>query len=391
MFERYTEQARRVLFFGRYEASQLGSVSIETEHLLLGLIRESKGLASRIFARSNLPIEKIRAEIQRRVVIRAMVSTSVEIPFSAPTKRALQFAAEEADRLLHHHIGTEHLLLGLLREEQSIAAAVLNEAGLRLESVRDAIVQLQGRDGRIEEPPRAFDDSIPARQTTPAPDFVPSSDVHFMYSRLTGTSRVGGPRELSLCGFTVKAAIASLWDTDEGRIEMPPALTTYQRYDIVVKLPRDETREAIHALVRQALEKQFGVEVATESRSTDVYVLTAQPVPGSALRTEAAPSGAGAGVVHFTTARPSGLHQPSLFPMDSFSLAGMPSQGLVQTIERIVGRPVVDEAGLTGVLDLHLHGTLPDRDAFIRALRDQAGLTLTADRRDIPVVVVRQR
>src|SRR6187399_2304436 len=142
MFERYTERARRVLFFARYEASQLGSISIETEHLLLGLIREGKGLTSRIFARSHLSLENIRKEIEGRTVFRDKVSTSVEIPFSAETKRVLQFAAEEADRLLHTYIGTEHLLLGILREERSVAAAILYDKGMRLASVREDIVQL---------------------------------------------------------------------------------------------------------------------------------------------------------------------------------------------------------------------------------------------------------
>ena len=142
MFERYTERARRVLFFARYEASQLGSTSIETEHLLLGLIREGKGLTSRIFARSHLSLESIRKEIEGRTIFREKVSTSVEIPFSAETKRVLQFAAEEADRLLHTYIGTEHLLLGILREERSVAASILYEKGMRLASVREDIVQL---------------------------------------------------------------------------------------------------------------------------------------------------------------------------------------------------------------------------------------------------------
>ncbi len=142
MFERYTERARRVLFFARYEATQLGSTSIETEHLLLGLIREGKGLTSRIFARSHLSLESIRKEIEGRTVFREKVSTSVEIPFSTETKRVLQFAAEEADRLLHTYIGTEHLLLGILREERSVAASILYEKGMRLASVREDIVQL---------------------------------------------------------------------------------------------------------------------------------------------------------------------------------------------------------------------------------------------------------
>src|SRR5476649_1605409 len=156
MFERYTERARRVLFFARYEASQLGSISIETEHLLLGLIREGKGLTSRIFARSHLSLENIRKEIEGRTVFREKVSTSVEIPFSAETKRVLQFAAEEADRLLHNYIGTEHLLLGILREERSVAASILMEKGMRLNTVREDIVQLLNEKttlNRVKETP----------------------------------------------------------------------------------------------------------------------------------------------------------------------------------------------------------------------------------------------
>jgi len=142
VFERYTERARRVLFFARYEASQLGSQSIETEHLLLGLIREGKGLTSRIFARAHIALDGIRKEIEGRTIFREKMSTSAEIPFSAETKRALQFAAEEADQLLHSYIGTEHLLLGILREERSLAATILTDKGMRLATVRDDIVAL---------------------------------------------------------------------------------------------------------------------------------------------------------------------------------------------------------------------------------------------------------
>jgi ATP-dependent Clp protease ATP-binding subunit ClpC len=141
MFERYTERARRALFFARYEASQLGSVSIETEHLLLGLIREGKGLMSRVLARSNVSAETLRQEVEGRTVYRAKVPASDEIPFSAQTKRALAFATEEADRLLHTYIGTEHLLLGILREEQSLAASVLAGRGIRLGAVREDVVK----------------------------------------------------------------------------------------------------------------------------------------------------------------------------------------------------------------------------------------------------------
>ena len=152
MFERYTERARRVLFFARYEASQLGSVSIETEHLLLGLIREGKGLTSRIFQRTQVHLDGVRREIEGRTVLREKVSTSVEIPFSGETKRVLQYAAEEADRLMHNYVGTEHLLLGILREERSLAAAILMEKGMRLSTVREDIVQLLNEKTTIARP-----------------------------------------------------------------------------------------------------------------------------------------------------------------------------------------------------------------------------------------------
>jgi ketosteroid isomerase-like protein len=139
MFERFTERARRTLFFARYEATQIGGAAIGTEHLLLGIIREGKGPTARIFASFNLSLEQIHREVQGRVVLRERVSTSVEIPFTAEVKRVLQFAAEEADGLKHAHIGTEHLLLGILREEGSVAASILSEKGMRIDLVRAQI------------------------------------------------------------------------------------------------------------------------------------------------------------------------------------------------------------------------------------------------------------
>ena len=161
MFERYTETARRVLFFARYEASQLGSASIETEHLLLGLIREGKGLMSRVLARSSVSAETLRREVEGRTVFRAKVPASDEIPFGAETKRALGFATEEADRLLHTYIGTEHLLLGILREEQSMAAAVLAGRGIRLGAVREDVARTI--DGKPPVPARRNDSTLVAQ------------------------------------------------------------------------------------------------------------------------------------------------------------------------------------------------------------------------------------
>lgn len=141
MFERYTEKARRVIFFARYEASQFGAPAIEAEHILLGLMREDKGLTNRFFRHSQASIESIRKEIEGRTILREKVSTSVDLPLSPEAKRVLAYAAEESERLQHRHIGTEHLLLGLLREEKSVAAEILYERGLRLNAIREELTR----------------------------------------------------------------------------------------------------------------------------------------------------------------------------------------------------------------------------------------------------------
>jgi ATP-dependent Clp protease ATP-binding subunit ClpC len=144
MFERYTEKARRVIFFARYEASQFGASQIEAEHILLGLMREDKHLTTRFFSRTQSSIEAIRKEIEGRTILRERISTSVDLPLSVEAKRVLAFAAEESERLNHRHIGTEHLLLGLLREENSIAAEILYERGLRLSDIRQDLMRQAG-------------------------------------------------------------------------------------------------------------------------------------------------------------------------------------------------------------------------------------------------------
>lgn len=141
MFERYTEKARRVIFFARYEASQYGSLYIETEHVLLGLLREDRPLAAKFLGGANTEPE-IRTEIERQIFRRERIATSVEVPLTAESKRILNFAAEEAERLGHRHVGTEHLLLGILRMEGSLAAQILQARGLRLEKIREELAKI---------------------------------------------------------------------------------------------------------------------------------------------------------------------------------------------------------------------------------------------------------
>ena len=141
MLQRYTEHARRTIFFARYEASQFGAHSIETEHLLLGLWREHGG--SLLFSSGKTALEEIRQEIARRKPPSDdKVPTSIDLPLSHECKRALAFAAEEADRLHHEQIGNGHLLAGLLREDKSLAAEVLLGHGITLEEARKNLTSL---------------------------------------------------------------------------------------------------------------------------------------------------------------------------------------------------------------------------------------------------------
>jgi ATP-dependent Clp protease ATP-binding subunit ClpC len=139
MFEHYTERAIRVIQFARYEATQFGSRTIETEHLLLGLIREGNGITSRIFNRCKVTFEEIRKEIESRIVFREKISPSIEPPPSPDVDKVLTFAAEEAEQLNHKYIGTEHILLGILRLENCMAAEILRQKGMKLSVIRSEI------------------------------------------------------------------------------------------------------------------------------------------------------------------------------------------------------------------------------------------------------------
>jgi ATP-dependent Clp protease ATP-binding subunit ClpC len=153
MLERYTEKARRVIFFARYEASQFGSPYIETEHLLLGITREDKAVTDR-FLRSQAA--SIREQVENATTVREKTSTSVDLPLSDESRRVLGYAEEEAERLADKHIGSEHLLLGLLRQEKCFAAHLLMERGVRLSQAREELARQPGEATPAERRPSAL-------------------------------------------------------------------------------------------------------------------------------------------------------------------------------------------------------------------------------------------
>jgi ATP-dependent Clp protease ATP-binding subunit ClpC len=159
MFEHYTERAIRVIQFARYEATQLGSRTIETEHLLLGLIREGNGITSRIFNRCKVTFDEIRKEIEARVVLREKFSPAIEPPPSPDVDKVLTFAAEEAEHLNHKYIGTEHILLGILRLENCVAAEILRQKGMKLSVIRSEISNIlnEKTGAKVKESPTLYE------------------------------------------------------------------------------------------------------------------------------------------------------------------------------------------------------------------------------------------
>ncbi len=149
MFDNFTERARKVLGLARQEAQKFNHEYIGTEHMLLGLILEGSGVAANVLRNMEIDLRKIRLEIEKLVQQGPqMVTAPGKLPFTPRAKRVIDLAKAEASQLGHEHIGTEHLLLGLLKENEGIAAQVLLNLGVRLEEVREEVLDLLGQDTR---------------------------------------------------------------------------------------------------------------------------------------------------------------------------------------------------------------------------------------------------
>jgi ATP-dependent Clp protease ATP-binding subunit ClpC len=144
MFNRFTERARKVIVLAKEEARRFNHDYIGTEHLLLGLIREGEGVAAAVLQKLGLSLESIRLEIEKLVQPGPATQIQGDVPFTPRSKKALELSAEEARSLGHNYIGTEHLLLGLIREGEGVASQVLLNSGLDLNRVRSEIMELLG-------------------------------------------------------------------------------------------------------------------------------------------------------------------------------------------------------------------------------------------------------
>jgi uncharacterized protein (TIGR03435 family) len=392
MFNRFTARARRVLFYARSQVSQLGSSAIEPEHILLGVLDEGNGLGCRILARTGVALDDCRSDIVRRLTGREKVPESDGIPFSASCKRALQYAAEEADRLLHNDVGTEHLLLGLLREERSVAADVLAARGLRIEAVREAIVELLSHGEQLEPPGPP---PTPANTYQwPRLPFVPSRTVHILHSGMRSPQEPvinhAGP-VFSAYGFTLEDIIVRAWEGSRWHVDITPGLRDDARFDFLMVLPQQETRATCFGLLQSAIERHFAMDVKRERRTRDVYRLTnTNPLGRMLWRYPDPEPGTGFSRVVFSVFMGRSTDAP-MFPLEGFAAHSVPFTFLVNWFEEILGGQVIDETGLPGIYGFELKERVNTLEALIQLLRDEAGLVITRERREIPTLIVRQR
>jgi uncharacterized protein (TIGR03435 family) len=370
MFERFTEPARRALFFARYETSQIGGVAIEPEHLLLGLAREGGGIVGDLFARASLDLASLHealAPINRPL---ERTPQSQEIPFGRATLDVLRLASEEADTMRHRDIGPEHLVLGLLRQGRSIAFDLLTRAGVRIGDVRT----------RAEAQPPAPTPSYSGPRRVSIP---PSTAVRLSRSTRTGTSSNRGPDHWTIEWFTLRALFAEIHDVRESRVVLPAGLDGNARYDAMLMLPERLSPEQIERLMRDGVDGVLQVKTTRERRVMDVSILTA---PNGEIRAEReSEEHIGGMAVAFN-------------PVDVTLIGDTPDIGTVsgsftmprlcEMLEHALGQMVLDETHLTGTYRLDLRAAAPA--TLVDGLRN-IGLGLTPARREVDVLVVKER
>jgi ATP-dependent Clp protease ATP-binding subunit ClpC len=151
MFERFTDRARKVMALANQEAQRFNHEYIGTEHILLGLVKEGSGVGANVLKNLDVDLRKVRLEVEKLVKSGPDMVTMGKLPQTPRAKKVIEYAIEEARNLNHNYVGTEHLLLGLLREHDGVAAQVLMNLGLKLEEVREEVLNLLGAGVESEE------------------------------------------------------------------------------------------------------------------------------------------------------------------------------------------------------------------------------------------------
>src|SRR5215210_6983471 len=172
MYERFTDRARKVMQLANQEAQRFNHEYIGTEHILLGLVKEGSGVAANVLKNLDIDLRKIRLEVEK-IVQHGPGGEQVvmgRLPHTPRAKKVIEYSIEEARNLNHNYVGTEHLLLGLLREQEGVAAQVLMNLGLRLEDVREEVLNLLGHNEMAEESTGGERQATKGKSKTPALD-----------------------------------------------------------------------------------------------------------------------------------------------------------------------------------------------------------------------------
>jgi ATP-dependent Clp protease ATP-binding subunit ClpC len=170
MFERFTDRARKVMALANQEAQRFNHEYIGTEHILLGLVKEGSGVGANVLKNLDVDLRKVRLEVEKLVKSGPDMVTMGKLPQTPRAKKVIEYAIEEARNLNHNYVGTEHLLLGLLREHDGVAAQVLMNLGLKLEEVREEVLSLLGAGVENEEPTATEKQGAKGKSKTPALD-----------------------------------------------------------------------------------------------------------------------------------------------------------------------------------------------------------------------------
>ena len=211
MWQRFTERARRVVFFAQEEAGKLGESYVSTEHLLLGLVRESDSVAAKVLAGIGVSLEQIGIEIRRQVT-QGDGRLGQDMQLTPRSKRVIDLAYDEARQLDNNFIGTEHLLLGLLREGEGLAGRVLAKLGVELDRTREVVAQQQTKEGvRNQNAPRP---KYPPTQTEQPENLSVAAElIHLATRLLTKSPRSASsaePKTETDAASRLRAAIADL-------------------------------------------------------------------------------------------------------------------------------------------------------------------------------------
>lgn len=272
---------------------------------------------------------------------------------------------------------------------------------IALETADDQIFKLlEGGKARLETEPQRW--QVP--HAPEKPNIAPSYEVHISPSKTNGTEGYSGPDFWMQRGFDLKTMVSMVYEKDLTRVVLPAALDTGDKFDFVVVLPKEEHQHSIHQLVARAIEKQFKLSAALESKPADIYVMTAIKGNTPAAKTGNDSFGGFMSSSGFDFVLPAGtpsspeamkkaiaeaLRRPESIGISNISAGNATMDDFRQNLERGLGRPVIDETGLEGVYDLEVQGNAKNTEEFIRMLREQTGLVLTPATRSIEILTLR--